>query len=573
MAEPGTYHIKGSNGGVYEVQAADDAHAQELEKFINERIAAGDPDLNNGPAPANTQINQGQAPDARPTSFAQGVSDGASDVVNNAARFLESGLEKIPGYETVNNWVADATGMAHSVDEAVQHQQTERDAAPYQGSGAGEFVGQMAATAPAALLPGGPMAVGAVMGGLTTKARDPLGVATDMALGSIGGKVGDSVMRGAARYIAPKALALGDNVRKLIGEGVTAITPGQVARDSGTTMGRIIANVEDSQTGKPFVGSLVTRDREVAGDQLNRAFVNRVLKPLNDKLPDGVATGHEAIRYAGDKLSTAYETVLPKLSGQQDVAFTRRVSALRARASLPADYDKQVQAVMDEASNAFTAGARGSQNSGGALIGTPGNYTGRTLRDASDRLDKLASGWSVAEDPYLRQVGEFAGQVREQLRSLARRQNPAAADELRAVDKAYAMLVRVEGAAKNAKGGIASPGQFTTAVRTADRSARKRAVGRGEALLQDLSDAASTVMPSQIGNSGTNDRASASILGYADGAVRTIPYLLAKRDVARAGNATPGQQYVADLLRRGAPVAGQASATATPQKIRSISQP
>lgn len=51
-----------------------------------------------------------------------------------------------------------------------------------------------------------------------------------------------------------------------------------------------------------------------------------------------------------------------------------------------------------------------------------------------------------------------------------------------------------EGAAKIGKNadGLLTPGQLNTAVQTADKSARKRAVARGEALMQDLGSSGGT---------------------------------------------------------------------------------
>lgn len=57
----GTYHITAADGGVYEVEAASDQAAAELETFINARIKAGDPQLTGASAPGNTQVIRPEA--------------------------------------------------------------------------------------------------------------------------------------------------------------------------------------------------------------------------------------------------------------------------------------------------------------------------------------------------------------------------------------------------------------------------------------------------------------------------------------------------------------------------------
>jgi hypothetical protein len=79
---------------------------------------------------------------------------------------------------------------------------------------------------------------------------------------------------------------------------------------------------------------------------------------------------------------------------------------------------------------------------------------------------------------------------------------------MKAADTAYANLVRVEGASKNAlqSGGLFTPGQLGSAVRQADQSVRDRATARGTALMQDLAGAGQSVLGNKVPNSATADR-------------------------------------------------------------------
>jgi hypothetical protein len=85
------------------------------------------------------------------------------------------------------------------------------------------------------------------------------------------------------------------------------------------------------------------------------------------------------------------------------------------------------------------------------------------------------------------------------------RSNPDHAEQLRNINQAFANLVRVEGAAGSAgaKGGVFSANQLASAVKRFDSSARKKATATGKALLQDVSDPATQVLPPSVPDSGT----------------------------------------------------------------------
>jgi hypothetical protein len=609
-----TYSIKAPNGKTYTVDgpagATDEqVRAEVMRQNPDVAAAAATPELLAAPAPLSFSIKKGgklipfEVPggasdedirkaaaaaggskaylaskvkradgtetDNRPTSFLQGVGEGighgmdrlakGADWLMQQAEFLpaltpESDAEIQKAHDQYGesivahgiNSVGARLGFAPSIDTAIANRQQASETSPARGSGLGRFVGDTVAAAPTMILPGGPFVQGAAAGVVTGDSTTPGGLAKDAVIGGVAGKVGDSVVRDGARLLAPVATKMGKNVRLLIGEGVDRLTPGQIARDSADPVARRLAAFEDRAAGQPFVGDMIQADRSVAQDQLNRAFAKRALAPIGERLPDNVATGHESVAYVGNKLSDTYNAVLPRLNGTIDPAFQRRLAAITARAQLPPEMAPQVKQLMVETGRAF------SQNPG-----ANGTFSGRTLRDATDKLDKLAVSWGKSDDPYVSQLGGIASQFKQELLSMAARQNPADAAALRGLNKGWAMLVRLESAAKTAPGGIAAPGQFTTAVRTADRSVRKRAVGRGEALLQDLTDAASTVMPSRIGDSGSAGRiAQGHWSGLLSGAGQTVPYMLAKRDAYRGLNASPASQRLADLMRAGAPADG-----------------
>lgn len=466
-------------------------------------------------------VETAQGPTPSDDSALHGLGLGAGKVVDN----LTLAAMQIPGIETAFNAAADFTGTVRPRDAIEQN-----DASRADNSRTGwQTVGTIVPTLATLALPGGGLAQGAVAGALSTDARDAGGVAFDATLGGLVGKGGDMV----AGVIAPQVSPM---VRKLLDEGVR-LTPGQIAGQGGL-IGRGVKQAEDILGSIPIVGGSVRAAQERGVQDLNTAAINRALRPIGDKLPRDLPSGNDAVAYAGNKLRDAYADVLPRLSGTLDNTFQTRVSAIDARVDLPAEYASKLDAVRGDLRNAFQR------------AGPNGAYSGRTLRDASERLEDVASAYRKSDDPYLRRVGDVAEQYRQQLHSLARRQNPEASKRLRDIDRGYASLVRVEKAAGGTADGAFSPAQYQSATRMTDRSARRRASARGQALDQDLASAANIVMTNRAAQGGSKDVNSVmGLLAGAGAAATGNPVALAGAGLIGAG--TIGYSRPAQALARG----------------------
>ena len=111
-------------------------------------------------------------------------------------------------------------------------------------------------------------------------------------------------------------------------------------------------------------------------------------------------------------------------------------------------------------------------------------------------------------DADQRGLGLALRELQQSLRETLQRANPQVSQELSRINQAYAMLTRLQRAAGGAGAteGVFTPAQLSSAVRAGDRSARHGAFARGDALMQDLSDAAKGVMPGTVPDSGTAGR-------------------------------------------------------------------
>ncbi len=171
----------------------------------------------------------------------------------------------------------------------------------YKPGAAGEFVGDVAGTAPAAFL--GPFAGGVVAGGLLSDSDSVGGTVGDMLLGGIGGKAGDLAVRGLAyasrpvtRFVGNKianwtqplqsaARDAGQYVYGLLGEK----TP-QALRDAAVAAGgKPILGAE--ALGRPGVNALATLGRRsgTTADLLAGALTDRSAQ-MSDRILGDYAT-------------------------------------------------------------------------------------------------------------------------------------------------------------------------------------------------------------------------------------------------------------------------------------------
>jgi len=543
------YEITAKDGSKYQINANDDAEAQRLETYINGQIDAGQKDPTQW-KPENAEVLPAQIdPNARPVSEVQGFTEGVTDVLNNAAGYVETGLDKVGGVLGLGdlgqklNSFGPSIGLAGSVADAEKAQDAQLAASPNQSGQAGYFAGQVAGTLPLSALPGGVLAQGAAGGALLSESDTARGIAGDALLGAVGGKVGQAAFSGAAKLAAP---VLSDTMQTLVRAGARA-TPGQLAR-SGTGLGnRIMAAAEDRASSLPGVGDMITADRVAANQSFNAAAINRALEPIGAKLPDGVQAGRRAIRFAGDTLSAKYDELLPGLRATGDDQFASELASIHDEAA----------SMLPERTRQFDNILRGLDRYWQDGV----NLDGAALKAIETRIGEKSRRFAKSQDADQQELGDALESVLSAVRELAARQNPDKAVELRAVNQGWASLTQVERAGLTTRGEF-GPGGYSQAVRRSSATTRSRGYARGEALNQDLSDAASEVLPSEIPDSGTSGRwAQSNLLGLAAGALGSIPYAAARgvgSAMQRQSNISPELARLLQYGAQGAPVAAPA---------------
>jgi hypothetical protein len=198
-----------------------------------------------------------------------------------------------------------------------------------------------------------------------------------------------------------------------------------------------------------------------------------------------------------------------------------------------------------------------------------GAITGETAKAMNSDLGRIASNYGRDPSFDKRQLGDAVGELQDAVRGLMIRQNPQLAPQLNAIDSGYAVFKRMQRASAGvgADSGVFNPAQLQSAVKALDRSKDKGAFARGDALLQDLSDPAKSVMAPKLNDSGTPYRslamaAGAGAAGHFISPLAALPALAApamysptgQRAMAALLTQRPGGfGTLAEILKRGGP--------------------
>ena len=349
-----------------------------------------------------------------------------------------------------------------------------------------------------------------------------------------GGAIPLSVMTRGMLKGAPRAAG---TPKQILMDAGVRLTPGQLS-------GRTATSIESKLTSVPLLGDAIKSGERVAKSDFNLGAVNMVLDHVGETVPKGISAGHDAVAYAGDRLGALYDNALSRATAIPDVQFDTGVTSVANSIVTPAQRDTFTSIVDNYVRPRFQAGA----------------ISGDAIKTLDSDLSTFAGRYKGSAVASERELGDAISAVRDEIRALVARQNPAEAAQLNKLDRAWADLVRVENAASKtgAESGEFTPAQLMQGVRAADNSVRKRAVARGTALMQEYAQAGKTVMPSYP-DSGTAGRA--ALIGTGVGGAGLFATNPAAGVAATAGLlASPLAYRGLGVAMRNAPRAGRAVA-------------
>ncbi len=394
-----------------------------------------------------------------------------------------------------------------------------------------------------------------------TAANDPAGLLMDFAsIASLGagalarapgqmGKIGRSVgkvanvadpvslaMKTAGWVANPKATGAAS---RLVAQGVHPTI--------GQTLGGIAKRTEDALESVWGLGSVIKAGRNRANQQLNRAAYNRALEPIGENAK-GLTPGASGISDVSDKLSAAYNTLLPKVTLVVDGQLLGDITSAVNNAKNIIDSN---------------AGAMLEKIVGVKIMErlSKGDVPGAELKMMQEDVGALATKMKVGSASE-RIAGEALDSIQDAIRKALARTNPEHAAELKAIDTGYANYVRLRaaGGASGAEISGFTPAQLRAGVKAADKSVGKGDTARGRSLMQDLSMDARSVMGDNLANSGSIDRAMTA--GLATGAYAVDPIVAATLAAASTAYMPGIQGGLAKLLAGSRPGAVRATGDA-----------
>lgn len=340
------------------------------------------------------------------------------------------------------------------------------------------------------------------------------------------------ILEGAARVIRPHT---SDAVKLLMQEGVTP-TPGQI-------LGGAAQKIEAKATSLPIVGDAIASAQRSGIEDFNRALYARAVNPVGGEIPREV--GREGVQAVKGTLGKAYDDLLSKMGFVADDVFVSEMASLRNLVSgLPRRESREFDNIIArEVTNRLTSSGRGD---------------GQALKEIESALGKKAKQFLGSQDAYQKQLGEALEAAKQAFRGGIERSNPEFSGELANANAGYAYYARLRDAAsrQGATDGVVTPAQFSAAVRAGDKTVGKGGYATGNALGQDLSDAAKAVLSQAYPDSGTAGRA---LLGAAaaGGAYWLNPLVLAGMGAASIPYLPGVRQATAAALTQRPEVAGR----------------
>jgi len=530
------YRVQGPDGAIYKIEGPDGASNEEIQAYAQQNLSTPQ---------GRAEIKRNEKNELIPaikdvakagwSGFSQGVMDttgGITQAIAHSAAGVFPGLK-----DSVNEYDQIIRDRENAFKENTKDYPTIGAATRIGGNVASTLpITSLKVAKGAGMIPRivNNAAQGAIFGGIQPVTNPDENFLAQKAK-QAGVAAGTSaaitpVASGLSRIINPN---VNPNVRTLLDAGVTP-TPGQI-------LGGAFANTEDKLTAVPLLGDAIKFGQKRGLEEFNKAVLNRALESTGQK---SNSIGRKGVEEVSDKLGAKYSTLLSQIGYKPDAQFNTEFSnILNMTAKLPAKQKSQFDRIIDD-----------------SLLNksTPqGNMSGESFKAVESDISNEVRRLKGSADYDDRKLGEALSETLTSLRNNLARQNPAQADELSKINQGYANYTRIRDAAgkQGAVEGVFTPSQLQAAVRAADKSAGKGDFAKGNALLQDLSDAGVDVLSPKIPDSGTTARglASAATLGGAYAVNPAIPLSLAGASIPYAPG---GRQLAAALLAKRPDIAG-----------------
>lgn len=474
----------------------------------------------------------------------EGLYLGARQPLDTAAMRLEQ------AFPTADRFFKNL-GFDESASDILSQQNILRAQSPAKIS---QIVGNVAGVAPFIAAGGGSVAPAtfggsAVTGGATSallsQAQTPTEFAGETATGAGLGVVGKGVGDFVGSTIAPKVT---EGVRALTDLGVR-LTPGSILGATDTAIGRAANMAETALTSIPGLGALISQARGTVPEDFEKAAVTQLADFSNVSVPENLS-GDRAVSWVKKGISNKFNNLVPNLDMALPANWQGDVLDIFDKLDVPLNR----KGLLDDFLSTVSRNVE-------AVADAQGRIVGRNLQNSLSSLSNTARTFMKSDDGFERRVGSGLAQVRSWMLDTLAEQNPAQAEELLRLNKAWNAQTVLDKAVGYA-GNTVSPTSLTRAVKSLSG-------GKIGGFYEDLARAGME-LPKGLAESGTFTRAAtAQALGLVGaGAGGTylaqqddaVPYELPVSTLAALGALyTPqgrrGLQYV--MTREAGPAAQQ----------------
>lgn len=438
------------------------------------------------------------------TSFTQDLMMGLKDPYN-ALRQLQAKTEPFilsAGGLLPNRYSEASKQISENVLSDIQSQERE-----YKEAGGGDLsLGRMVGNIvnPINIVPGAAVArgvtaasplvragiVGAMGGAMSPTTSETIPFAAEKALQVGAGAALGPLVEKAAGVIAPRVT---EAAQKLQQAGVENLTPGQA-------FGGTLQKIEQGLSSIPWIGDFISGAQVRNIQDFNKAAYNQVLAKIDKQLPEKLV-GADAFRYADDQISAAYNNLVPKLSLPQTVITGRspqgglqtlddQINTIISgyKQDLPDKTPDYVSNILDH--YYFKKIAKN-------------DLSGEELKKLESVISQRIKNY-YAGDATQKDAANAFIKIQGALRDAIEVANPQYRGELQPINQAFGELKILQKAASStaADEGVFSPKQLKVAVKASDATKGKQAA-RGEARLQELSEAGISALGPKLPDSGT----------------------------------------------------------------------
>ena len=378
-----------------------------------------------------------------------------------------------------------------------------------------QIVGNVAGVAPFIIAGRGSMAPAtfggsALSGGATSallsQAQTPTEFAAETATGAglgVVGKAGGDFLGG---VIAPKVT---EGVRTLTDLGVR-LTPGAILGAADTAFGRAANMAESALTSIPGLGALIGQARGTVPEDFEKAAVTKLADFINVTVPKDLS-GDRAVSWVKKSISDKFNSLVPNLDMTLPGNWQNDALDIFSNLNVPASR----KGLLDDFLSTVSQNVE-------AVTDKFGRISGRNLQNSLSGLSDTARTFMKSSDGFERRVGSGVAQVRSWMLKTLAEQNPAQAEELLRLNKAWSAQTVLDKAVGYV-GNTVSPSSLTRAVKSLSG-------GKVGGFFEDLARAGME-LPKGLAESGTYTRSAiAQALGLT-GATAGGTYLSQQEDL------------------------------------------